>query len=173
MIEGSSWLGRAAQYVYFAGYTGFFDDYANELQFKRDPIKEFGIGFIDPSPVAWGTPGVSVLGFSGFGDDVNGPFVIYDHTFQWIDNLSWSHGKHSIKFGAEIRRDRFNQVGQQNARGVLTIDNPSSGYGFADYMLGFVTRTQDAGGLGISQFRATSQAYYADDSWKVRSNLPV
>lgn len=155
------------------GYSGFYDDYANELQFKRDPIKEFGIGFIDPSPVAWGTPGVSVLGFSGFGDDVNGPFVIYDHTFQWIDNFSWSHGKHSIKFGVEIRRDRFNQVGQQNARGVLTIDNPSSGYGFADYMLGFVTRTQDAGGLGISQFRATSQAYYADDSWKVRSNLTV
>jgi hypothetical protein len=155
------------------GYSGFYDDYANELQFKRDPIKEFGIGFIDPAPVAWGTPGVSITGFSGFGDDVNGPFVIYDHTFQWIDNFSWIHGKHSIKFGGEIRRDRFNQIGQQNARGVLTIDNPASGYGFADYMLGFVTRTQDAGGLAISQFRATSQAYYIDDSWKVRSNLTV
>src|SRR4051794_15050047 len=32
------------------GYSGFYNDYANELQFKRDPIKEFGIGFIDPSP---------------------------------------------------------------------------------------------------------------------------
>src|SRR5262249_26859572 len=90
------------------GYSSFFNNYANELQFKRDPIKEFGIGLIDPAPVAWGTPGVSVLGFSGFGDDVNGPFVIYDHTFQWIDNVSWTRGSHAIKFGAEIRRDRFN-----------------------------------------------------------------
>jgi hypothetical protein len=155
------------------GYSGFYNDYANELQFKRDPIKEFGIGLIDPAPIAWGTPGVSVLSFSGFGDDVNGPFVVYDHTFQWIDNLSWTRGAHSIKMGAEIRRDRFNQTGNQNARGVLTIDNPGSGYGFADYMLGYVTRTQDAGSLAISQFRATSQTYFVADTWKVRSNLTI
>jgi len=155
------------------GYSGFYNDYANELQFKRDPIKEFGIGLIDPAPVAWGTPGVTVLGFSGFGDDVNGPFVIYDHTFQWIDNLSWTRGAHSIKMGAEIRSDRFNQTGNQNARGVLTIDNPASGYGFADYVLGLVTRTQDAGSLAISQFRATSQAYFVADTWKVWPNLTI
>jgi len=155
------------------GYSGFYNDYANELQFKRDPIKEFGIGLIDPAPVAWGTPGVTILGFSGFGDDVNGPFVVYDHTFQWIDNVSWTRGAHSIKMGAEIRRDRFNQTGNQNARGVLTIDNPASGYGFADYMLGLVTRTQDAGSLAISQFRATSQAYFVADTWKLRSNLTI
>jgi len=155
------------------GYNGFYNDYANELQFKRDPIKEFGIGLIDPAPEAWGTPGVSILGFSGFGDDVNGPFIVYDHTFQWIDNVSWTRGVHSLKFGAEIRRDRFNQTGNQNARGVLTIDNPASGYGFADYMLGYVTRTQDAGSLAISQFRATSQAYYVADTWKARPNLTL
>jgi hypothetical protein len=106
------------------GYSGFYNDYANELQFKRDPIKEFGIGLIDPAPVAWGTPGVTILGFSGFGDDVNGPFVVYDHTFQWIDNVSWTRGAHSIKMGAEIRRDRFNQTGNQNARGVFDYRQP-------------------------------------------------
>ena len=155
------------------GYSSFYDDYGNELQFKRDPIKEFGIGFVDPAPVAWGTPGVSINGFSGFGDDVTGPFVVNDHTFQWVEALSWNRGTHSIKIGAEIRRDRFNQVGTQNVRGVLTIDNPSTGYGFADYMLGIVSRTQDAGNLAISQFRATSQAYYFADTWKVRPNLTI
>jgi hypothetical protein len=123
--------------------------------------------------VAWGTPGVSINGFSGFGDDVNGPFVVNDHTFQWVEGLSWIHGTHSIKMGAEVRRDRFNQVGTQNVRGVLTIDNPSTGYGFADYMLGIVSRTQDAGALAVSQFRATSQAYYFADTWKARSNVTI
>jgi hypothetical protein len=155
------------------GYTGFYDNYGNELQYKRDPIRELGIGFVDPAPVAWGTPGVTVQGFSGFGDDVNGPFVVNDHTFQWVDALSWIRGKHSIKIGAEARRDRFNQVGTQNVRGVLTIDNPSTGYGFADYMLGIVSRTQDAGALAVSQFRATSQAYFFADTWKARPNLTI
>jgi len=155
------------------GYTGFYNDYANELQYKRDPIKEFGIGFVDPSPIAWGTPGVSIAGFSGFGDDVNGPFVVNDHTFQWVDSVSWTRGAHAIKLGAEIRRDRFNQVGQQNVRGVFTINNPTTGYGFSDYMLGYVSTTQDAGALAISQFRATSQAYFFADTWKVRPNLTI
>jgi outer membrane receptor protein involved in Fe transport len=155
------------------GYTGFFNNYAGELTGKRDPIKEFGIGLIDPDPAAWGTPGISITGFSGFGDDVNGPFTINNHAFQWVNNLSWTRGAHSLKFGLEIRRDRFNQVGNQNARGVLDFQTIATGYGFGDYMLGYVQRTQDAGGLAVSQFRTTSQAYYIDDTWKVRPNLTL
>jgi len=45
-----------------SGYSGFYDDYANELQFKRESDKELGIGLYRSVPVAWGTPGVSVLG---------------------------------------------------------------------------------------------------------------
>jgi hypothetical protein len=155
------------------GYSGFSNNYGNELQFKRNPIRDLGIGLIDPEPAAWGTPGISIVGFSGFGDDVNGPFVINNHAFQWVNNASWTRGTHAFKFGAEIRRDRFNQVGNQNARGVLDFQTIATGYGFADYMLGYVGRTQDAGALAISQFRATSQAYYVEDTWKVRPNLTL
>ncbi len=137
------------------GYSGFSNSFGNELGGKRNPIKEFGIGLIDPAPPAWGTPGISVTGFSGFGDDVNGPFVINNHLFQWTDNVSWTHGKHSLKFGGEVRRDRFNQIGNQNARGVLGFQTIATGYGFGDYMLGYVQQTQDAGALAISQFRGT------------------
>ena len=173
MISNARVLSPSLVNEFRFGYSNFYNNYGNELGGKRDPIKEFGIGLIDPAPVAWGTPGVSVLGFSGFGDDVNGPFVIWDHTFQWIDNVSWTRGKHALRMGVDIRRDRFNQTGNQNARGVLTIDNPATGYGFADYMLGLENRTQDAGSLAISQFRATTQSYYVADTWKLRPNLTV
>ena len=173
MISNTRILSPSVVNEFRFGYTGFYDDYANELQYKRDVIKELGIGVIDPPPAAWGTPGVSITGFSGFGDDVNGPFVVNDHTFQWIDNVSWTHGSHSVKIGAEIRRDRFNQSGNQNARSSLAVQNQATGYGFADYMLGYVNQTQDAGGLAISQFRSTSQAYFVADTWKVRPNLTI
>ena len=155
------------------GYSGFHNNLANELQYKRDVIKELGIGAFDPPPAAWGTPGVSILGFSGFGDDVNGPFIIHDHTFQWIDGLSWTRGKHSLKMGFEFRRDRFNQVGNQNARSSLAVQNQATGYGFGDYLLGYIQQIQDAGGLAISQYRATDQAYYINDNWKVTPNLTI
>jgi hypothetical protein len=155
------------------GYSGFYNNFGNELQNQFDGVKAFGFGAIDPPPAGWGTPNITFTVFSSFGTPVGGPFVTNDHTFQWVDNLAWNRGKHSIKFGGEIRRDRFNEAGNQDLRGQFTVNGQATGYEFADYMLGYVGQLQDAATLGISQFRATSQAYYVDDSWKVCSNLTV
>jgi hypothetical protein len=80
------------------------------------------------------------------GDPVDAPFVDHNHNFQWLDNLSVIHGKHSFKFGGEIRRERVNEDGNIYNRGNIdygsatATQNPASaagtGFGFADYMLG-------------------------------------
>lgn len=156
------------------GYSHFFNSYGRELAFKRDVVKELGVpGLNDPPPAAWGIPAISILGFSGFGDDSEGPYVNYNHTFQWTDNVSWTHGSHSIKIGADIRRDRYNQLGNQFARGSFIIEDQATGYGFADFMLGYTRRDEDSAALAITQYRSTSQAYYIADTWKVRPNLTV
>ena len=155
------------------GYAGFANNFGNELQNQVDVIKNLGIGVFDPQPAAWGMPGITITGFSGFGTSVQGPWIINDHTFQWSDNVSWIHGKHSIKFGAEIRRNRFNEIGTQDARAALTVQNQATGYGFSDYMLGYLFENQDAAALAVGQYRSTTQAYFVDDSWKLRPNLTM
>jgi hypothetical protein len=57
----------------------------------------------------------------------------------------------------------------QYSRGLFTIQNQATGYGIADYMLRYVYQNRDSVGL----FRATSQSYFAADTWKVRSNLTI
>jgi hypothetical protein len=138
-----------------------------------DPIAELNLGVIDPGPEAAGVPNVNIAGFSAFGSPTSGPWVTHDHTFQWADSVSWVHGSHSFKFGAEIQRDQYNNAGNQQSRGQYTVQNQATGYGMADYMLGYINTMQDAAALGQSQFRATSQFYYAEDSWKVRPNLTI
>src|SRR5580704_13334260 len=155
------------------GYSGFYNNFGNELQNQFNGNQTLGFGAIDPPPAGWGTPNITFTVFSSFGTPVGGPFVTNDHTFQWVDDLAWSKGKHSFKFGAEIRRDQFNEAGNQDLRGQFTVNGNATGYEFADYMLGYVGQLQDAATLGISQFRATSQGYYVDDSWKVRPNLTL
>jgi hypothetical protein len=155
------------------GFNHFFNDIGGELNNVRDPIKELGIAVPDPPPIAWGTPAVGILGFSGFGDDSNSPYLNYNYTFQFTDNMSWTHGTHAVKFGADIRRDRYSQLGNQFPRSSPGFQNQATGYGFADYMLGYMQNNSDAAGLANTQLRATSQAYYITDSWKVRSNLTV
>jgi hypothetical protein len=155
------------------GYNHFYNDVGGQLASVQDPIKQLGIPLPDPPSIAWGTPAIGILGYSGFGDNSNSPYINYNYTFQWTDNVSWTRGAHSIKFGADIRRDRFSQEGNQFPRSSPSFQNQASGYGFADYMLGYIYQINEAAGLANTQLRATSQMYYGTDTWKARPNLTV
>jgi len=155
------------------GFNHFFNDIGGQLANVLDPFKQLGIPLPDPPSIAWGTPAVGILGYSGFGDNSNSPYVNYNYTFQWTDNVSWTHGTHAVKFGADIRRDRFSQQGNQFPRGSPSFQNQATGYGFADYMIGDIYQINEAAGLANVQLRATSQAYYITDTWKVRPNFTV
>ncbi len=165
------------------GYNQFFNSLGTELAFTRDVVGELKVnGLTSPDPIGWGIPAIGITGLSGFGDDSEGPYVNDNRTFQWIDNFSWIRGKHSIRIGVEIRRDHYDQVGNQFARGSFGFEgqatqNPASvagtGYGFADFLLGHCRRCEASVSLARVKYRAVSQYYYFDDTWKVRPNLSI
>jgi hypothetical protein len=159
-----------------SGFLNFYNNYAPELANVTDVVKQLNLpGLLsDPAAPAWGVPNVGLGdGFSGFGNNTDGPYTTSDHIFQAVDNISWTHGKHSIKFGAEVDRTYFNETGNQYARAAYSITNQATGYTPADFMLGYVASTTDAVALAVARFRQTSQFYYIQDSWKIRSNITV
>jgi carboxypeptidase family protein len=161
-----------------AGYLGYRNALLNELAFKRDLIGELHIPFyLDPPPIGWGTPNITIAGFavgnSTFGDSIQGPFAAYDHTFQIVDGLSWTHGSHSFKFGGEFRRDQYNEFGNQNTRSGLQFQTQATGYGFGDYMLGYIQRTSGTAAFANARLRGIAEAYYVTDNWKIRPNLTL
>jgi hypothetical protein len=156
------------------GFNYFFNTYGRELAFTRNVVKELGIPGVngDFPPEAWGIPSVSITNFSGFGDSTEGPYTNRNHVLEFADNVSWIHGRHSFKVGASVRNDQFNQVGNQFARGNFQFQNNiATGYGFADFLLGYTQQDEVAVALAVTKFRAISQAYYATDTWKIRSNM--
>ncbi|MGH8336424.1 MAG: hypothetical protein ACRETL_06290, partial [Gammaproteobacteria bacterium] len=86
-----------------------------------------------------------------------------------------------MRFGGEVRRDRYNQYGNEFSRGQFLFNgsmtrNPktnSGGDSLADMLTGFCSTCADATSLAFTQFRATSQAYYIDDTWRAASRLTV
>ena len=166
------------------GLTRFFNSAGRELAFKRDVVTELGIpGLKGGAPVTWGIPSVSVSGFSGFGDDSEGPYVNDNKSLQFIDNFSWIRGKHSFRFGGEARRDEYNQIGNQFARGSFIFENDataivqkgvkSGGSSFADYLLGYSRRSEAAVSIAQAEFRSWSYAAYFDDVWKLTPKITV
>ena len=167
------------------GYSGLSNLNLSQSAYNQNVIGELGgiQGLAVPIPITYGSPAIGITGYSGFGDSSTVPDVSHDHIFQWIDNVSITRGKHSIGFGAEIRRDEYNQEGNQFATGSFgftgqATQNPQSisntGNAMADFMLGKVRTSAGAvEPLAVAQLRATDQYYYIDDAWKVRPNLTL
>ena len=147
-----------------------------------------------PSPPFYGLPGIGPADVSSWGDDTSIAFLLWDNTFEFADTLAIVHGKHSFRFGADIRRDQNTTAGNSFLRGsfsfaahAVTSSGPSctscatpnpfgassGGLGSADFLLGMNAAICAAGGPAQTALRNTSQAYFIDDTWKVSKKLTV
>lgn len=164
------------------GHNKFFNDVAHTFSYNRDIAGELKIpGLNAISPAAYGVPSVGIgQGVAGFGGA--DAWSTRNHTFQVMDNVSVIRGTHSFRFGGEIRRDRYNQLGNQKSTGEFNFTgtatfNPASrgntGFPFADYMLGEINNSSRAVAPAITLLRASSFYGYVQDDWKVTSKLTV
>jgi hypothetical protein len=184
MISNTRVLSPATVNEFRFGYNRLIDETLQDNAFVNNVVGQIGgiPGIAAPTPIIWGIPSIGIAGFSGFGDLASAPYLGHTNIFEWIDNFSINRGKHSIRFGGEIRRDQYNQSGNQFPRGSFSFSgqatqNPQSasntGSGLADYLLGLVRTSSGALGLAVAQLRGTRQYYYIDDSWKIRPNLTL
>jgi hypothetical protein len=158
------------------GFLNFYNNFGPELAGVLDVVKQLNLpGLLsDPVPAAWGVPNVTLSdGYSGFGNQTDGPYTTSDHILQVADNYSWTHGKHTFKFGGEVDRTDYNETGSQYLRANYNISNLATGYGPSDYMLGYVNQMIDAVALAVARFHMTSQFYFAQDTWKLRPNVTL
>jgi hypothetical protein len=170
------------------GYTKFYNTTGPELAFTTDVVGSLNIpGLSSGPPVQWGIPSIGMDGFAGFGNSSEGPYENDNSAMQFINNLSIIKGRHTMKIGGELRRDAYNQVGNQFARGQFSFitvatnsfrleNNVARAFGgnsFADYLLGQLNQSEAAVQIARAQFRATGYAFYFDDTWRVNSKLTL
>ena len=114
---------------------------------------------------------------TGVNDDRGGTF----HTYVIGDDLSWSRGSHTFRFGGESSYYQLNRFNNFSTRGSITFGAGSAsdapGFqtlsGFQNFLLGRVTAGQGSAGFSTFYFRATDYAFYAQDDWKIRSRLTL
>jgi carboxypeptidase family protein/TonB-dependent receptor-like protein len=147
-------------------------------------VKELGINLPSDNPLYWGVPNINISGISGLGEESDAPFLNYDTTIQLVDNFAWTLGRHSFKFGGEVRRVRYNQIGGVVTRGRFAFDgrytqNPVAaaaqrgGAALADFLLGDFNRSEGQVGAPIANFRSNYFALYVQDNWKVTPKLTL
>lgn len=99
----------------------------------------------------------------------------YENRFHFADTISVNRGKHSFKFGADFRRNRFDTLrgnpffGQFIFGSIFSssTDTPGSGAPFADYLMGFPSLIQ---GTQMLDWGRQADVYFGtffQDDWKI------
>jgi outer membrane receptor protein involved in Fe transport len=125
---------------------------------------------------------ISISSFSSVGSS-NLPEVVPQNTWQLSDTGSWTHGRHSVKFGLSIVHNGFGFYQLSAPSGSLSFtgtytNNPASssgtGAGFADYLLGVpASSIKSALQQGVPYETYTEYGAFVQDQWRVSNKLTV
>jgi hypothetical protein len=121
-------------------------------------------------------------GVSSFGTTASGN-VAWDNTFEYGDNLTMQHGRHTFKAGAKLTRYQNNfylnsagRLGNFSYSGAFT-GNPSAGttvgYDFADFLLDYSSGLSISASTGDVGERHWRSGYFFQDDWKVTPKLNI
>ena len=120
-----------------------------------------------------GLPHMPIARFARLGGPFFRPQFQDSQVFQLAENLTWQRGTHALKFGVEFRRDQLNYIDLRSLNGELGFnDGRYTGFGLGDFLLG-LSSTQRLTLFHEPDLYATGWQFYAQDSWRARSNLTI
>ena len=128
------------------------------------------------------TPSVTLQNVSTFGARSFLPTVQYDYRWQFADALTWTRGKHTLKFGVDFnylptgQTFGFNQFGSFSINGtpatVLVAASGNGTNGSNRFDTTQATYTRQIGNL-LAQYNAKQIAFFAQDSFRVNQKLTL
>ena len=146
-------------------------------------------GFVQPNGQPWppseqGFPNLTSNELIGVGSDF-GVGLDQGKTYQVVDNVTWTHGTHTLIFGGDVRRVQDNAdtsntpYGVINFNGSETANNspnaPANEGGFdgADLMLGIPAQVITPEGIPLTNAHQWRMFFYIQHNWKVTPNLTL
>jgi hypothetical protein len=163
-----------------AGVNYFMQDFADAVH-NQDPLTLVGL---NSGATLSGAPQIAINGFDSIGitptsgrNDISG---------QIADTLSWTVGKHQIRFGLEYRRAYIDLYYNWGARGAFNFGNGPSPLGpwagdtsvtdpnvltLADFLAGYAYTSSITLGTQERFIYTHTGAGFAEDSWQVTPKL--
>ena len=153
--------------------------------FSTNLLNAFGFSFTRPNttetqpnkfaPLQQAFPGrqdvtITVNGLSPLGANFVNPFRFLQNKFTITDDVLWTKGSHSFKFGARLRRQQINSFSYTYWNGNYTFTS------LATFLSGtprIFTGARDGEAYGNRDFRDIALAPYIQDDWKLTRKLTI
>lgn len=138
-----------------------------------NPLTGYGINTGITDPTLFGFPRISISPFDSLGGNSSWPlYTSPDTTYQFIDNVTYTRGNHSIRFGAEFRRGGSDYLRASNGRGRVRFSD------LEDFVGGTVRQRSFGGGSLLvgdahRNLSLTAIGGFIQDEWRIRPRLTL
>jgi hypothetical protein len=157
---------------------------SNYFTNTSDVANQIGLGGLPSNPQLYGLPDVTLNQFSSLSEQQ--PVFQTNQSIGLSEYTSWTHGKHNVRFGGDLRRVHLDLLGQTNSTGTYIFTglyteapgtNPNipsgeaaSGSSLADLLLGLPQQTSLQAPYQKSYLRENVLDGYVQDDWRPLAN---
>ena len=131
------------------------------------------------NPLLAGIPDIRINGFTQMGAFHNFPKIVGpDKVYDFIDQVSYFHGKHAFKFGGEIRRDLVHQATYRAGRGRIqfvggNVPGFPSSTPLEDFLAGYPDHATFLAGDPTRNLSQWLFAGYVQDDWRITQRITL
>lgn len=143
----------------------------------RGCAKQIGLRGVNQESVC---PQLNILNYSSFGP--GGISIVPENGWNLVDNVSWITGKHTYKFGFDIRYNGDNTYSSNRDAGFFNFSNletalpgnANTGAGYASFLLGAANSGEAyVYGTGSTGNRSRYYAFFVQDDYKMTPKLTL
>ena len=165
-------------------HGGYFRYAVNALPFNYGNNISDQLGIPNANRGDSNSSGLINLDISGetpLGDSLYLPEHVFENIFQLADSFTQVHGKQTLKYGVDFRRQQRNFFqlavprGDMNFGGGFTADlaTATGGNGVSDLLFGTPQSKEQDTLSGLYPTRYWDIAWYAQDDYRIRQNLTL
>ncbi len=178
-VFGLNWVwtpsGRWANEARF-GYNRFWQAILT-VDNAANPFTTYGINTGVTDPVNFGMPRIDISGFNQLGGNSGWPLLTTpNQTYQFVDNISYTTGNHTFRFGGEARHGTT--VNLRNRRGKARIrfrgDRAFAGSTpLEDFLAGAPASGEIFVGNSLRHVSIDSFGAFIQDDWRLSPRLTM
>lgn len=125
------------------------------------------------APVTSGLAALNILGEFNTGGSILDSAHDTSNLYEVQNNTFWSAGKHSIKFGGRLRASQDTNYSTANFNGTFSYTGNSTLSPLQAYLAGAPSQLSIVTGSPYANLSFADVGLYAEDDWKLRSNLTL
>ena len=165
-----------------AGFNRFVLDYTDVSAVPGGALgNELGVRNANTHPLQSVFPIFSPSGYTGVGHSRSLPIFRRSNSFQYTDNLTYTAGAHTLKFGVMFIRRQITEYQTNRGNGRFNFSPAftdsrqagNTGHSMASFLLGYATLIEQDFTLAWTGQRGWEEGFYIADDWRVNRRLTL